>query len=127
MAARERLDVWRGSPSSPFDFGTGFDPRDAAASARALAAAGFGPPAPLGVGGAHVVVVADTSGLHARGLAKPGRRRAQLLPRVWSLPRLLVDDPPPASYGEAAGGGVNCAPRKNVFHCDRWPTQCALP
>ena len=58
----------------------GADPHDPAATRAALAAYGFEAPTPLTapVDGA-LLVVADTSGLHFRGVARPGRRRTQLL------------------------------------------------
>ena len=74
-----------------------------------------------------LVVVADTSGLHARGRAEPGRRRLQLLPPIHKLRRVGAREPPPWRGGQVTGGGKNCAPRKNVFHCCAHPIECALP
>ena len=104
--------------------GLGQDP--AAATAAALRAAGFERPTLL-TGSRALAVVADTSGLHMRARQAPGRVRTQILPPVPLLPRLPPADPLPKLAGEAVGGGRNCAPRRNVFHCASHTLQCALP
>lgn len=104
----------------------GADPDDEVATATALRAAGFDRPTLFTSPGA-LVVVADTSGLHARARQAPGHVRTQLLPPLPLLPRLPPADPPREVRGEAVGGGRNCAPRRNVFHCASHALQCALP
>jgi hypothetical protein len=104
----------------------GADPDDAAATAVALRAVGFERPTLL-TGSRALAVVADTSGLHARARQAPGRVRTQILPPIPLLPRLPPTDPLPKLAGEAVGGGRNCAPRRNVFHCASHTLQCALP
>ena len=104
----------------------GADPDDAAATAAALRAAGFERPTLL-TGSRALAVIADTSGLHARARQAPGRVRTQILPPIPLLPRLPPADPLPKLAGEAVGGGRNCAPRRNVFHCASHTLQCALP
>jgi len=113
----------------------GFDPKGPDASFRALSYFGFEAPTPLVAepGGA-VLVVADTSGLHARGLPEPGHLRHQLLPQVPKLPRIrpgadggwATRPSGEDGKGEAVGGGRNCAPRRNIFHCERHPPDCLL-
>ena len=109
----------------------GFDPFDDANSSKILADLGFPRDAPVvapeGTADEFLVVVADTSGLHARGRAEPGRRRIQMLPHIAKLPRLGVREPLPWLGGQRVGGGKNCSPRKNVFHCCAHPIECALP
>ena len=104
----------------------GADPDDAAATAAALRAAGLERPTLL-TGSRALAVIADTSGLHARARQAPGRVRTQILPPIPLLPRLPPTDPLPKLAGEAVGGGRNCAPRRNVFHCASHTLQCALP
>ena len=104
----------------------GADPDDAAATAAALRAAGLERPTLL-TGSRALAVIADTSGLHMRARQAPGRVRTQILPPVPLLPRLPPADPLPKLAGEAVGGGRNCAPRRNVFHCASHTLQCALP
>ena len=104
----------------------GADPDDAAATAAALRAVGFERPTLL-TGSRALAVIADTSGLHARARQAPGRVRTQILPPIPLLPRLPPTDPLPKLAGEAVGGGRNCAPRRNVFHCASHTLQCALP
>ena len=89
-------------------------------------AAGFERPTLL-TGSRALAVIADTSGLHARARQAPGRVRTQILPPIPLLPRLPPTDPLPKLAGEAVGGGRNCAPRRNVFHCASHTLQCALP
>lgn len=105
----------------------GADPDDEVATATALRAAGFERPTLFTSPGTTLVVVADTSGLHARARQAPGNVRTQLLPPIPLLPRLPPADLPDEVRGEAVGGGRNCAPRRNVFHCARHALQCALP
>ena len=105
----------------------GADPDDAAATAAALRAAGFVERPTLLTGSRALAVIADTSGLHARARQAPGRVRTQILPPIPLLPRLPPTDPLPKLAGEAVGGGRNCAPRRNVFHCASHTLQCALP
>ena len=104
----------------------GADPDDAAATAAALRAAGLERPTLL-TGSRALAVIADTSGLHMRARQAPGRVRTQILPPIPLLPRLPPADPLPKLAGEAVGGGRNCAPRRNVFHCASHTLQCALP
>ena len=82
----------------------GFDPRIGGRSVQALLDHyGFAPPTPIEVEAAATgptLVIADTSGLHFRGFATPGKRR--------TYARL-----------EGSGGGCGgCLPRKNVFVCE---------
>ena len=46
---------------------------------------------------------------------------------VVDVLKLAVRQQSAALAGEAVGGGRNCAPRRNVFHCASHTLQCALP
>ena len=107
----------------------GFDPDDTAASHALLRRMGFETPTAMlpSASGENLVVIADTSGFHFRGRSKPGQRRLQILPPVAKLPRLPPDDPPMKYGGQRANGGLNCAWRKNVFHCASHGAECTLP
>ena len=87
----------------------GFDPKEGTSSvASALKYYELREPQPVLVRAraAPTLVIADTSGLHYRGYAKPGAQRV-------------------AARLDGAGGGCGgCIPRKNVFSCAAHSERC---
>ena len=84
----------------------GFEPgQRRLAVSSALGPFGFEMPTPVVTGHGWTLVIADTSGLHSRGWARPGEVRT-------------------SSVVRSSLAGEDFLPRKNVFFCDHSPEDC---
>ena len=84
----------------------GFEPGQSRLKVRStLAPFGFELPTPVVTGKGWTLVIADTSGLHSRGWARPGEVRTSTVMR-------------------SSLAGEDFLPRKNIFFCDHRPEDC---